>query len=158
MNNLTRNLMTMVAAGSLLFGSIGFSSAQLSMVVSGQQSQNNTLNNLLNDPYGGDGEAEPTTCRKIGKIINLKAAPGQGKILIQSEPGTDRVLFLLDDPSKAHTHIQWDLLKEAWLRNLTVEVTSGDGPCELRFAHQYAGDYYDGGKISMADVRTNPTE
>ena len=150
MKNLTNTLMTIAIAGSLFFSGVAVSSAELAKVVSTDREGTNTFDDFLDNPLDGDGEPEPNHCEKVGKVISLQAFhSGSAHVLIQWAPGGDRVKFFFDDPRKANTQILWDLIHEAWVRDLKMEVTGGDGPCSFKVAH-IAGDLYDGGKIHNA--------
>ena len=158
MNKLSQTFMTIAVAGTLLFGGVAASSAELAKAIGTERQQINGVGNLVYDPLGGDGLPIPNTaCSHKGQIIKLKPTNNDQYLVIQEAPGEKMVEFYLSGSDQTSAPMLWDTLKESWLRNLVVHILSVDGPCTLRFSHQYQGDYYDGGKIKQAVVSA-PTE
>ncbi len=128
MNNLSKTIMTIAVAGSLLFGTVATSSAELAKTIGTERAQINGLGNLLDGPHGGDGDPDPLTCQATGKITKLMiSGTDHASIRIFSAIENKTYHF---DMAPSNPSRQWDLLKLAQLHNLELTLFNGTSPCE----------------------------
>ncbi len=173
MNNLTKTIMTIAVAGSLLFGGVMTSQAadyfstsqdstdgqrgnqrsgELANTIGTEREQINPLLNPLDDFLNNPddhGDPNPFICIATGKITKLSVhfETGHTQIRIFSVEKDISFYFDMNDSSPSR---QWDILQAAWIHSVEVTLNS-DIPCEGSKANY-------GGIVSTINIGPNQTE
>ena len=171
MNNLTKTVMTIAVAGSLLFG--GALSSQAADLYTYTPTTNEGQRGVQGsgELYGGhvgpddempfpeeddsNTEWDDVVCVATGKITSLylnRAGKVQLKIAHNTEDQTTQ--FRIDGASNDFSHpLQSKIITEAWLQNLTVKVLAID-PCQVNPNGSLSANT----PISSITVLQEPTE
>ena len=156
MKTLTKHVMTIAVAGSLLFGGVAVSSAELAKVLSTEREATNTFDDYLDNPL----EPDTTSCKHKGKIHRMIAKHSYTVITTISkldDRSAEMVQFMLSQEENESNPMRWEILKEAWVNKRTIHVKSKEGPCSF-MASQPNGNLYWGGEIEWVDVGPMPYE
>ena len=171
MNNLSKTIMTIAVAGSLLLGGT-FSSQAADYFSTSQDSTDGQRGNqrsgeLYGGPIGPDDEIpipdedDPlpgnggSFCEAIGKITSLHLATANGVVFLKIAHNTENQLttFRIKGSTNEFSNpLQAKIIADAWVRNLTVSVL-GKGECFVKNDGSYSG-----GIVLEILVQQAPTE
>ncbi len=138
MNNLTRTVMAIAVAGSLLFGGVAVSSAELGKSIVTKMEQINTIDSYLNKYGGGLPDPDPLICRVMGKVSSVVVfGPNESTFfsIYSMERGKEVHFNLYDDKDQR----MFELIKEAWAQDRDVVAENHSSPCDEDIEVIWAG-------------------
>ncbi len=154
MNNVSKTILTIAVAGSLLFSGAIVSQATDNF---SKTEDSRDANSRTHQPFGDktlpDDEELPgvnhDSCMVTGYISSLEGDYQAGKLTLRiksyNSPMTNKYYVTIG--SDFHKTIGWDLPKEAWLQHMGVRAKSHDGICEDTGIHTK-----DGGRLDYLKV------
>ena len=146
MKTVSQTLTTLIVTSLVLLGSAAVSQAAGSFSIAGDTEfsslRGDPTENLgnPNEPDGpGTGSGSCITKGKITRIIGMaySGKPPAAVRIINDDGVTTS--FTMRQHSDYVLPMAWDILKEAWLHNLTVRIVSIDGPCTFKGHNTYSG-------------------
>ena len=166
MKTLSHTVMTLFVTTLLLLGVTATSQAAESFSTtrdaeSSSQWEGQTDDWVFEDPDGPIEPINPGTnaqfCQVTGKISSLDAPSNPGHSTRVQIKRQDDKRFNFDIKMKTENGysnaMTLDLIKEAWLHNLTVQLQSWDGLCEQESYYVYKG-----GNISWVNLKQSSAE